>query len=203
MPPLTPKEALLGFRKRFGKGERYREYTAADDERLKARLPEVMRAIVKKDGWCSYRDQALWLCDPDDWEPAARAWFPDQTPPDVLARSSFGDLFVVDRNVEVQGSIYEVLFFLVIPQSYWILMDVDDPNWFFGETITAKGFMVNSEAAQRKAARATGGALAWDEMYGFVPPHPLGRRPPISGIKRVKAREHLVLLSQQEPIRRQ
>ncbi len=62
MPPLTPKEALLGFRKEFGKGERYREYTPADDKRLKARLPDVMRAIVKKDGWCSYRDQALWLC---------------------------------------------------------------------------------------------------------------------------------------------
>jgi len=52
MPLPTPKEALEKFQKAFPSGARYREYTQADDDRLAGRIPEVMRMILQKDGWC-------------------------------------------------------------------------------------------------------------------------------------------------------
>jgi len=191
MPRLTPKESLESFQKAFRSGARYREYTQADDDRLAGRIPEVMRMILRKDGWCSYRDQIFWTCDPDDWTPAARAWFPKSQSPQVLGRSSFGDLFVLDED-----------FWLTLPHQSVIMMSTDDSNWFFGRTVTSKTFMLQTELSEHRAARAKAGPLEWDEMYTYVPALALGGSVKTSKVERVKAREQLVILSQLAPIRR-
>lgn len=177
----------------YGSGKQYREYSAADEERLAPRVPEVMRAILRKEGWCSYKNQGLWLCDPDDWQPATRAWFPDEPAAQLLARSAFGDMFVLAGT-----------FWLGLPHESVIMQSVDDPNWFFGCTITAKGFTTQSDLPPKvHAASKAAGSLQWDEMYTYVPALALGGREKTSKIERVKAREQLVLLSQLAPIRRQ
>lgn len=142
MPDPTPQEALESFQKAFPSGVCYRKYTQADDDRLVGRIPEVMRMILRKDGWSSYREQILWICDPDDWAPAAHAWFPQSPSPQVLGRSAFGELFVLDE-----------IFWLTLPHQSVILTSSDDSNWFFGETLTSKTFMLQEDLPLLRRAR--------------------------------------------------
>ena len=191
MPALTPNEALKLFQKGFRAGVRYREYTKSDDKRLAGRIPEVMRMILQKDGSCSYREQIFWMCDPDHWAPAARAWFPKSQAPQVLGRSSFGELFVLDE-----------IFWLTLPHQSVIIKEVHDRNWFFGCTLTSKTFMLKTELGRHRATRKKAGLLEWDEMYTYVPALALGGSAKTSKVERVKAREQLVMLSQLAEIRR-
>ena len=191
MPGLTPQEGLELFEKAFPSGVRYREYTQADDDRLAGRIPDVMRMILQKDGWCSYREQIFWICDPDDWTPAARAWLPESPSAQVLGRSSFGDLFILDKT-----------FWLTLPHQSAAIMSTGNSNWFFGRTATSKTFMLQSGLRQHRAAQAGAGPLEWDEMYTYVPALALGGSEKTSKVERVKAREQLVILSQLAPIRR-
>ena len=185
-------EALKEFWASYGPGEKYRDYTEADEARLADRLPEVMRTILRKDGWCAYKNQVLWLCDPDDWAPAAGAWFPDAPSAQVVARSGFGDLFVSSG-----------VYWTVLTHESQIVENGEDPNWFFGRTITAKSFTTRSDLPPKvRAARKSAGALAWDEMYAYEPALALGGSSKSSDVVRVKAREQLVLLSQLAPIER-
>jgi hypothetical protein len=191
MPLPTPQEALESFEKAFPSGAPYREYTKADDERLTGRIPDVMRMILKKDGWCSYREQIFWMCDPDDWIPAARAWFPESTSAQVLGRSSFGDLFVLDK-----------CYWLTAPHRSVILQSTERSDWFFGETVTSKRFMLQADLPEHRAAQKAAGPLEWDEMYTYEPTLARGGTMETSKVERVKAREQLVILAQLAPIRR-
>jgi hypothetical protein len=199
---MMPQESFAEFRRTFGAGARYREFTPSDDERLRDRIPEVMRLILEQDGWCSYRDQGLWICDPNDWESAAYAWLPDAQSPEVLARSAFGDLYVLDNTpTEIAGFRYSSMLKQVLARSSVILTGPDDLNWFFGGELTGENFSVNSVLpAMVQTARATAGPLEWDEMYTFVPALALGGSVESSKLERVKAREQLTLLAQLAPI---
>src|ERR1041384_2267071 len=88
--------ASEAFLRAFGVGAQYRKYEPADDARLAPRIPNAMREVLKKDGWGSYKEQVLWLCDPDDWKAAVPIWFPTTPRSEVLGRTAFGDLFVWD-----------------------------------------------------------------------------------------------------------
>jgi hypothetical protein len=187
------KSAAEAFLKAFGPGTPYREYSAADDVRLAGRIPEVMREILRKEGWCSYKEQVLWICDPDDWQAAARIWLPGAPAAQVYARTGFGDLFVWDG---------ELFWFVTVHESS-ALQSVDDADWFFSQSLTAKGFATQTYLPDRvRAARKTAGPLGWDEMYTYVPALALGGDPVSSRIERVKALESLAMLASLAPIRR-
>ena len=162
--------------------------------RLAKRIPAVMREILKKEGWCSYKEQVLWLTDPDDWTVSARAWFSDTADArQVFVRTAFGDLFVWDGQVYWYAMVHESI----------VARSDDDPNWFFSRTLPDKGFAPNTHLPPRvKAARKVAGSLEWDEMYAYVPALALGGSEKTSRIDRVKAREALVLLAGLAPVRR-
>src|SRR5262245_40981580 len=124
MPTTSPVDA---FREAFGAGTAYRAYTTPDDQRLRHRIPPVMRTLLQRDGWCSYLDQVLWLCDPDVWDVPARAWLPGVASPEVVARSATGDLFVWDGD----------LFHHVMPHEA-VIATVDDADGFFARTLVAR-----------------------------------------------------------------
>jgi hypothetical protein len=189
----TKKPGAEKFWKVFGVGEQYRPYSDEDDARLSGRIPSVMRQILKQDGWCSYKEQVLWLCDPDDWDAAARAWFPEAERPQVFARSAFGDLFVWDGE----------LFRYVMVHDSLVMTSVPDGDWFFTRVLTAPDFAPQTHLPVAvRDARAKAGRLAWDEMYAYVPALALGGSEETSRIERVKALEALSMLSQLSPIKR-
>ena len=185
--------AAASFLKAFGPGEPYRPFTGADDARLGDRIPGVMRAILGREGWCSYKGQVLWLCDPDDWRPAARAWFPGSARARVLARTGFGDLCVWDGRM---------FYFAMVHESIVMEM-VDDAGLFFSFVLSDRDFAPQSYLPERvRAARERAGPLAWDEMYTHVPALALGGSVESSRIERVKAPEALAMLAGLAPIRR-
>src|SRR5688572_11015113 len=121
---MMPRSPVDDFQKAFGPGAAYRPCSAADAARLAGRVPPVMLEILRREGWCSYRDQVLWLTDPDDWTDVADAWFPGAQ---VFARTAFGDLCVWDGE----------LFWYVMAHESVALGSVDDANWFFARTLCA------------------------------------------------------------------
>jgi hypothetical protein len=190
---LAIERAVTDFKAVFGPGDRYAEYTAATAKRLGTRIPEVMHALLEQDGFCSYKEQVLWLCDPDEWTAAAAVWFPESPSATVVARGPFGDLFVLDGE-----SFYEVL----VHESV-VIPNVDDANWFFGFSMTQKGFATQALWPKKAHAAAKSvGALSADEMYTYVPALQMGGTFEDSKIERVKAHEQLVILSQLSEIRR-
>lgn len=193
MKRQSKNPATEQFLKTFGPGVTYRKYGDDDDARLAKRIPEVMREILKKQGWCSYKEQVLWLCDPDDWKPAVRAWFPDAKGAQVFLRTGFGDLCVWDGE----------LFWFVLVHESMAMGTVDDGDWFFSQTITSKGLAPQTYLPERVgAARRVAGSLHWDEMYTYVPALALGGDPSSSRIEKVKAQEALTMLAGLAPIKR-
>jgi hypothetical protein len=173
--------------------EAYRPFTAADRKRLGKRIPKPMREILERDGWASYDGQALWLCDPADWEDAAKPWLPeDAIACDVLVRSAFGDLLVWDGD----------RYWLVMPHDSARIGDTSDAEWLFEATLQDKGFHFNDPETleETTAARNQCGPLEWDEMYNYAPALAIGGDRKESEIAREDARVALTILSQLAPI---
>jgi hypothetical protein len=171
----------------FGKGTRYREYSADDASRLAGRLPEVMLNILTSEGWCTYDGEVLWLCDPDDWETAARCWQPEDKPVEVFLRSGFGDLVLWDGSDA---------WFINVHESYGMLIG-DDPDWIFAKTLTDAEFAFRTYLPELVArAHEQADPLAWDEIYTFVPALALGGNEKSAKIVKAKALEALDILRQ-------
>ena len=192
MIEMTPSDALSSFTEAFGPGEQYAPYTKDDAKRLGERLPEVVRLLLARDGWCSYKDEVLWTCDPDVWKSATGAWFPKQPDAQALARTAFGDLLVL-----AGGNMR-----MAMPHEGSVLPEMNEPDWFFGLDIVQPDFKTQSSLPARvRAARKSAGRLAPDEMYTYVPALASGGTRETSKIARVKAAEQLSFLSQLGPIR--
>jgi hypothetical protein len=193
MARKTKMSAADKFLKVFGPCTSYRPYDKKDDARLADRIPEVMRNILKKEGWCSYKDQVLWLCDPDDWKPAAHAWFTGVKDAQGLARSGFGDLCVWDGK----------MFSFVMVHESLVMEMVDDADRFFSRVLTDDEFAFQTYLPERvRAARQKAGSLEWDEIYTYTPALALGGSMKSSRVERVKAFEAITLLASLAPIRR-
>jgi hypothetical protein len=189
----TKQSASGEFLKVFGPGVQYRKYEEADEARLAGRIPRVMQEILQKEGWCSYNNQVLWICDPDDWQSAARAWFPAAANAQVFLRTGFGDLFVWDGE----------LFWYALAHESIAMGTVDDPDWFFSRTLTSKQLVLQGHLpAQMRIAQARVGPLQWNEMYSYVPALALGGDVTTSRIEKVKALEALGMLAELAPIQR-
>lgn len=186
------KSASETFSKFFGSGVCYRSFETDDQNRLSDRIPEVMQKILQKEGWCSYKEQVLWLCDPDDWQPAADAWCTWSPNAQVVARTGFGDLFIWDG---------EMFWFFLVHESL-AMRTVGNSDWFFSRMLTSNDFAPQTYLPDSiRAAREVAGSLAWDEMYTYVPALLLGGSEEASRIERVKALEALMMLAKLAPIR--
>ncbi len=191
MPIPTNEKALERFDAVWGNGTRYRELDAATETRLAAKTPETFVELLKRDGFCGYRGGALWMCDPDDWAPVARAWLPHSPGAAVIARSSFGRVYVWDGTI-----VWSVAATESIVQKFY-----DNGLYFFAGSLWMLGQFDGEQMEQQtREAAAAHGPLAWDEMYAYVPALALGGSPSTTKVERVKAREHLVMLAQLAPI---
>jgi len=189
---ITVAKADKAFRAAHKPDPAYRAFSDKDRKRLGKRLPEIMLSLLDRDGWCSYDDQLFWLCDPDDWEKAARAWLPEEsTACDVLVRSSFGDLLVWDGE----------RFWLVLPHLSQRIGQTSDPNWLFGSALGKAGVHFHGDLAdETAAARKACGPLEWDQIYNYAPALALGGSAADAEIAREKGVVALSILSQLAPI---
>lgn len=151
---------LKSFDAAFGPAVPYRAFTQKDNARLQARLPPTLMALLQRDGWCSYKEQVLWSCDPDDWQAAAKAWLSDKARAELVMRTSFGDLMVWDGEIFWYAMVHDAI----------VASTVDDDAWFLSQTLTAKDFALQAHLPVRtRQAKKVAGELVPDEMYAYVP----------------------------------
>jgi hypothetical protein len=191
MTQRTKMDASASFLSVYGKGTTYRVFTADDDERLCGRIPEPMRKLLRQDGWCSYAEQTFWLCDPDDWIPAIKAWLPESGAW-VIGRSSFGDQLAWDGT----------WFLWVLVHDFLAMRLIDDPEWLFSRTLTSEEFSLRRDMPGRtRLACRTAGCLEWDEIYTYIPALALGGSAETSRVERVKALPALGIMAALAPVR--
>ena len=178
-------DGLADFVKKFGNGDCYKSYQEGDDNRLKGQIPDVMRRLLQKEGWCSYKNQSLWICDPDDWKECADLYSQIVPGALVLARSAYGDLFIWDGK----------LFWYVMVHEALVMWTMDDEDWFFSQIITKKQFLPRSVSKAQKLC----GKLESDEMYTYVPALALGGSEKTSTVEKVKAKEGIAILASLVP----
>ena len=192
MPSSAAKTAIRDFHKGHGDARVYRPWGDADAKRLGARLHPELRALAEEDGWASYDRDALWHCDPDDWDGVADRWMAEETKQkDVLFRSGFGDLLVWDGTYV----------WLVRPHLSARMRLARRIDFLIGFAFQDPDFFLNRDLpAMMARAREKGGRLAPDEIYTFVPALALGGSEERSRIVKAKAKEALDILAQLSPV---
>jgi hypothetical protein len=175
------------FRESFGAPATYRPYDEAARARLAGRLPDGLEALLLEDGFAVYADGLVTTCDPDDLEPAARAWFPDNPEVVLFGHGAFGDVFVWDgQEVGVLDP--------HVGQLDPVALDAEE---LFEMAFTRPSYRERALHAARAADRAGAlGAPSWDEMFAYEPALALGGSGALDTVRRVGLVEHLVFLAQ-------
>jgi hypothetical protein len=185
-------QAVEAFRKAFPPDESYRSFKAIDAKRLGERLPPALRLLAEGDGWASYADQSLWLCDPDEWNGVASPWMEEGAETaDVVMRSGFGDLVVWDGAV----------FWLVMPHESARMRYALRDDFLLRYSLPKPETYFQLELPERMArGRKEAGPLKHDTIYTFVPALALGGDEKKSKVETAKAREGLSILAQLAPV---
>jgi hypothetical protein len=173
-----------------------------------SKLPDALLSFWKVHGFAQFKNGLFQFVDPKDWSSFVTAVFhkdrdfaPEKT--HVIGRSAFLrlmlwseeheyiDLDLTEYILSAEGlfdpaakgtpDINLVSALLLIPDG---AADLEDDN----------GRPMFDRAVKRN------GPLAPDEAFGFVPALPLGGTRDLEHVKRVKAREHALMLAQLQPI---
>jgi hypothetical protein len=169
------------------------------------RLPERLLKYWKEYGWAQY-SCGFWTVNPDDYAEILKSClsgteYAGYDEYSVIARTSFGDLYVWGKRggVAMQVSTPHAILFPRHGDEKQVAKGKADLciSVFF-ELIEKKTCDFADENEKYLFDRAVKrlGSLDYDEMYGFVPALPLGGHAKLENLKRVKALEHLIFLSQ-------
>jgi len=170
--------------------------------RYRGKLPEKLLEYWTEHGWCGYGDGIFWTVNPQDYEGVVTSFIEGtalegRDTYHVIARGAFGDLYLYGENsgfsLDIvpytstycgRASKFTTLDHEKSVQGFFLLMNRESND--FGDFF---------EPAKNKLGR-----LEHDEIYGFVPALAFGGISKLENIERVKAVEHLILLSQLSPL---
>lgn len=190
------------FIQKFGEPIDRQEVPESSIERYKGKLPNLLLEYWTEHGWCGFGDGIFWLVNPQEFEPVASSWlegtkFKDLDNYHLIARSAFGDLYFWGEETGASLKISSIVS-RSVTQTSVLSKDQSDKR--------VQGFLLSKEVEHNdfgqlfKPALARLGTLRHDEMYGFVPALMLGGSVALDHLEKVKAVEHLVLLSQLGPL---
>lgn len=167
-------------------------------QRYSGKLPEKLLEYWVEHGWCGYGDGIFWTVNPQDYEGVV-ASFIEGTALEgrdtyhLVARGAFGDLYLWGENSGFSLDIIAYASRYSSNDHELATADIDREvqGFFLGMEKESNDFGDLFEPAKRKL-----GMLKHDEMYGFVPALAFGGPSVLADIEKVKAVEHLILLSQ-------
>src|SRR5215467_11725897 len=81
----------------YGKPIKYKEVTSSLLEKYST-LPTELQDEWKQNGFSVYRRGLLWFTDPDEFDDAVKALFGERSAYRCVARTSFGDLILFDKD---------------------------------------------------------------------------------------------------------
>lgn len=203
-------ENFDGFIEDFGPAIGRRYVPPSTIERYRGKLPDQLLTYWDEHGWCGYADGLFWTVDPQEYEPALEAWigdtqFMEHDAYHVIARNAFGELYLWGERTGDSLTIvpFDALAFPTSGSEKYISNGEANAaiQWFFG-AMQREHFDIEDDDEKPLFARALKklGQLKHDEIYGFVPARALGGSATLKTVQKVKAIEHLVLLSQLSPL---
>ncbi|WP_177435509.1 GAD-like domain-containing protein [Pseudomonas sp. Sample_22] len=182
----------------FGGPVDRREVPASSMKRYRGKLPNQLLEYWDEHGWCGYADGILWLVNPQEYEGVVASWlegtkFEQFDNYHLIARGAFGDLYFWGEKTGASLKITSVLSRYTARTSLYAEDEMDKALRSF---ILSRNVDSNDYGDLFKPAKKKLGPLRHDEMYGFVPALMFGGPDTLDHLEKVKAVEHLTLLSQ-------
>jgi hypothetical protein len=186
------------FLEKFGGAIDQREVLLSSINRYQGKLPKLLLEYWAGQGWCGYGDGIFWIVNPQEYEGVVASWIEgtklqERDTYHVIARSAFGDLYLFGEKTGFSLKISSVL-------SRYVINNLDFRTEEMDRHL--QGFLLTREVDANnygdlfKPAKKKLGTLRHDEMYGFVPALGFGGPDTLDKLEKVKAVEHLTLLSQ-------
>jgi hypothetical protein len=167
-------------------------------ERYRGKLPDQLLGYWAEHGWCGYGDGIFWIVNPQEYEGVVTSWlegtkYEQRDAYHLIARSAFGDLYLWGEKTGASLKITSVLSRSVF-DDFEITseeMDRELQGFLLSRNVDSNDYGDLFQPAKKKL-----GTLRHDEMYGFVPALMFGGPDTLDHLEKVKAVEHLILLSQ-------
>jgi hypothetical protein len=186
------------FLEKFGGPVDRQEVPASSIERYRGKLPNQLLEYWAEHGWSGYGDGIFWILNPQEYEGVVASWIGETKLKErdtyhLIARSAFGDLYLWGEKTGFSLKITSVLSRCVIHNFELRIEEMDRELQDF---LLSTDVDSNDYGDLFKPAKKKLGILRHDEMYGFVPAFMLGGPDTLEHLEKVKAVEHLILLSQ-------
>jgi len=191
-------EAFGRFLEKFGSPVARQKVPVSSIRRYREKLPNKLLEYWGEHGWCGYGNGIFWIVNPQEYEGVVASWltgteFENYDTYHLIARGAFGDLYLWGEKTGFSLRIDSLFSRCVIhdfkPEPE--LMDRKVQDFIVFRKVSSNDFEEMFRSARRKL-----GTLPHDEMYGFVPALMLGGNASLKNVEKVKAVEHLILLSQ-------
>ncbi|HGA2320536.1 TPA: GAD-like domain-containing protein [Pseudomonas putida] len=191
-------EAFSVFIEEVGEPTHRQEVPASTIERYKGKLPDKLLQYWMEHGWCGYGDGMFWTVNPQEYEGVVASMLDSANLQTydrfhLIARGAFGDLYLFGEKTGFSLKIAPHIGRYIGRKSKATASDMDRlvQNFFACRDLDSNDFDDMFEPAKKNL-----GTLSPDEMYGFVPALVFGGSIRLDNIQKLKAIEHLVLLSQ-------
>jgi hypothetical protein len=186
------------FLEKFGGPVDRQEIPAPSIERYRGKLPNQLLEYWAEHGWCGYGDGIFWIVNPQEYEGVVASWlegtkFEAFDTYHLIARGAFGDLYLWGEKTGASLKITSVLSRYTTHKSIFTgeQMDKGLRNFLLSREVDSNDYGDLFKPAKKKL-----GTLRHDEMYGFVPALMFSGPDTLDHLEKVKAVEHLILLSQ-------
>jgi hypothetical protein len=186
------------FLEKFGDPIEQQKVPASSIEFYRGKLPDQLLEYWAEHGWCGYGGGIFWIVNPKEYEGVVAAWiegteFEKRDVYHLIARGAFGDLYLWGEKTGFSLKITSIISRCVVHSFEPSAEQMDRKLQDF---IVSRKFESNDFNNLFKPARRKLGTLRHDEMYGFVPALMLGGVEELENLEKLKAVEHLILLSQ-------
>jgi hypothetical protein len=186
------------FVEKFGGPLNRQEVPASSIERYRGKLPNQLLEYWAEHGWSGYGDGIFWILNPQEYEGVVASWIggtklEERDTYHLIARSAFGDLYLWGEKTGFSLKITSVFSRCVIHN---FELRIEEMDREFQDFLLSTDVDSNDYGDLFKPAKKKLGTLRHDEMYGFVPALMFGGPDTLDHLEKVKAVEHLTLLSQ-------
>ena len=190
-------EFFSNFLDTFGGPVDRREVPTSSIEHYKGKLPNQLLEYWAEHGWCGYGGGIFWIVTPQEYEGVVASWIEgtklkEKDNYHLIARSAFGDLYLWGEKTGSSLQITSVLSRFIF-DNYEITNEQMDRE--LQDFLLSMDVDTNDYGDLFKLAKKKLGTLRHNEMYGFVPALMLGGPDTLDHLEKVKAVEHLTLLS--------
>lgn len=186
------------FIEKFGRPVDRQEVPPSSIERYRGKLPNLLLEYWAEHGWCGYGDGIFWMVNPQEYDGVVASWIEGTSLEGrdtyhLIARSAFGDLYFWG---ETTGASLNITSIVSRYTTYTSMLPEEQMDKRFQNFLLSTEVEYNDFDDMFKPAKKKLGPLDHDEMYGFVPALMFGGPDTLDHLEKVKAVEHLTLLSQ-------